>query len=84
MSKRRFLPAKAVCYNPKPVVAMDDKEAAAFSLRQALRAAQTLDMDDKEKRLYANAVLASIRYFNARSSEHGDIMRYRAECDAQS
>lgn len=68
-------------YNPLPIVAMDDEDANIFALRQARRASGTLGMNKEEERLYASAVFGAIRYFNSRSDEHRDIMRYRAECD---
>ena len=80
--KKKTLRMVCAEYIPKPIVAMDDEEACRFAEKQARNAASSIPMKRGEVEQYASAVLSSILYFNTRSKEHHDIMRYREECRA--
>ena len=62
------------------IVSMDSTETMEFARLMARKARKSLAMSDDEERRYAIALYESICYFNKRSKEHWDIMRYRAEC----
>ena len=59
---------------------MSEEEAMEFSRRQAVEAARSIPMSIAEMQAYADAVLSAIHYFNERSKEHEDYVRYVEEC----
>ena len=63
-------------YNPMPFHDSTDKQAWAFSMRQALSASLSIPMTDDELRLYAGSIYESIQYFNKRDQRHSDYMDF--------
>jgi len=67
-------------YNPQPIHEMTEKQAWAFSMRQAIAASLTICMTDEELMLYAGGIYGSIRYFNERDTRHREHMAFLEEC----
>ena len=67
-------------YVRQPIYDMTPQEVKTFVSDMARRDRASLRMDDDETMQYAGALLSSIEYFNRRSAEHAECMRYREEC----
>lgn len=66
-------------YIPRPIYMLTDEDARLLAQRMADGAQRTLDMTRAETGIYAQAILDSILYFNERSQDHAEHMRFLSE-----
>lgn len=74
----------ALCarYEPTPIYQLTDGDALRLASKMSESAMRSMRLTEMERRMFCQSVFDSILYFNSRSQEHLDHMRYLAEREA--